>query len=147
LIERGWGFDINERKTVLGFCNPKDKTISLSLPYITVLPIEEIEETIRHELAHAFDFETRGRSDHSIHWKIWAMRCGAKPERCYKGKNKPNPKYVGVCPTCGNVRGTWYRKPRRNFYCAVCPRAYQNVSAYSKSVKLLIRENDIEHLL
>jgi hypothetical protein len=34
LIDLGWSFKFNDRKTSLGVCNGKDKTISLSIPYI-----------------------------------------------------------------------------------------------------------------
>jgi predicted SprT family Zn-dependent metalloprotease len=60
---------------------------------------EQIEDSIRHEIAHAL---TPG-AGHGPAWKLMCIRVGAKPQRCAsyeEVKNMPY-KFIGKCPNCG----------------------------------------------
>lgn len=82
LTPKGWSFGWHTKRSAFGTCNIKHKTVKLSLFLFDSISREEQQDTVLHEIAHALDFETRGRSDHSVHWRVWAVRVGAKPERC-----------------------------------------------------------------
>ena len=82
LTQKGWTFGWHKKRTSLGSCNWTRKRILLSSFLFAHLTQEERQDTILHEIAHAMDFETRGMSDHGPKWKSWAIRVGAKPERC-----------------------------------------------------------------
>ncbi len=82
-----------------------------------------MEDVARHEIAHAIDFETRGRSGHDHVWKEWARRCGADPSRVYEGEllDDPTSPYVGRCrhPGCGYSR-PFYRAVTATYLCPRC---------------------------
>lgn len=48
----------------------------------------EVGDTIRHEIAHALDCNTRGKSDHGPEWQKWANKLGAIPSRVYRGQKR-----------------------------------------------------------
>ncbi len=105
LIQKGWGFGFNNRKTSLGVCFFRKKMIELSDFNICIITDAEIVDTIKHEVAHALDFEKRGYSSHDRVWQGWAIMVGARPETCYTETNYDNiykkaqiSKYKLVCP-------------------------------------------------
>lgn len=120
LLDEGWEIIYDNAKTRLGSCKWPNRQISLSTHY---LHLPEIENTLRHEMAHAFDYELRGKSDHSRTWKMWAVRCGAIPERLSNVKHEPRYKYTATCPSCGYKTG-FYRKPKRKYSCHRCDKNY-----------------------
>lgn len=81
-----WHFALNRRKRALGLCSPGKRTIYLSSYYLTKVSEVETLDTIRHEIAHALDFDRNGKSDHGPRWKAIAREVGAKDERCFTGK-------------------------------------------------------------
>ena len=92
-----------------------------------------MEDVARHEIAHALDYETRGRSAHDRTWKAWARRCGADPTRCYEGElaDDPTSPYVGRCPApgCGHVR-PFYRAVTSSYFCPRCEEAADRRRSY-----------------
>ena len=77
----GWRFCIDkDAKSMdrLGLCVYSTKTISVSAWVFTDLN-EEVEDTIRHELAHAI--VGKGH-EHGLKWKATARNVGAKPRAC-----------------------------------------------------------------
>ncbi len=134
LVERGWtvGFDRARRR--LGACRIRQRQITLSAPLSQALPDEVVEDTIRHEIAHAIDGERRGRSPHDATWRRIAVACGARPERCYHGDVPldASAPYLAVCPSCGDAHAL-YRQPVHPRRCRACgPRgrpAYHRVTA------------------
>ena len=127
LRDRGWRFEFNSRKRAAGLCDWSCKTIYLS-EYLLRQNLHksmEFENTIRHELAHALDFEMRGKSDHSRVWKAVAREVLCTAERCYTSNEigDSKSKYTLVCDSCG------YKKPshkikKRLTACGNCCRAY-----------------------
>jgi len=127
LAELGWRFEFSNRKTQVGTCFHTEKKIVFSKWYVESHP-NQIEDTIRHEIAHALVGPEHG------HDNVWRRKClevGARPERCVNtddghatrtakhnwelrcdNKDCPNTtrwKYdrlsrrarYGICPNCG----------------------------------------------
>lgn len=105
LKSRGWKFEYSKAKTSAGWCNDRKKTISVSKHLLeqNLNQPKEWEEVLRHEIAHAIDFEIRGKSDHLKEWKNIAKQVLSTGERCYDVNvivdNKA--KYTIICDTCG----------------------------------------------
>jgi predicted SprT family Zn-dependent metalloprotease len=108
LKERGWTFEFSKAKTYAGWCSNRKKTISVSKHLLeqNLNQPAEWEEVVRHELAHALDFEIRGKSDHLKEWKNIARQVLSTAERCYDSDvivdNKA--KYTIVCDNCGTTQ-------------------------------------------
>jgi predicted SprT family Zn-dependent metalloprotease len=132
LIERGWRFEFNNRKTSLGLCSHRRKTIYVSIWYLEqhLDKAWRFENTIRHEIAHAIDFEIRGTSDHSNSWKRIAMQVLSMPERCVplggEATNKKTSKYTLICDNCGKETARHKKITRLKHACGVCCDAHNH---------------------
>jgi predicted SprT family Zn-dependent metalloprotease len=84
------------------------------------------ENTIRHEIAHAIEFEVRGTSDHGNLWKLIARQVLCNAERCYKinevSITSPT-KYTLICDNCGVERPS-HKKKKRKSACGKCCNTY-----------------------
>ncbi len=134
----GWSFRFDRAKRRLGLCQGRPKIISLSRYYAQEKGWVVMEDVARHEIAHALDFETRGRSDHSDAWKRWACLCKADPTRLYEGAALSNvvSKYVGTCVSCGQEY-SFRRRLRRPHACLACCRVYAGGS-YDERFRLAV---------
>lgn len=133
LQELGWTVTFDRARRRLGLCVWKRygrfvKTISLARHAAERGGWGLMEDVVRHEVAHALDFETRGRSGHDGVWKAWARRCAADPARLYEGPDLDDPTapYVGSCV----AEGCTYERP---FYRSVtaahlCPRCKRDAA-------------------
>lgn len=79
LFDKGWDYGYDRAKKRLGQCCFGPKLITFSLPYINCNAIEQMHNTILHEIAHALVGPGEG---HGIIWKNKARSIGAKPQRC-----------------------------------------------------------------
>ena len=129
LADLGWTFRWDRARRRLGLCTWKRagrlvKTVSLSRPLAESLGWAVMEDVARHEIAHALDFETRGRSAHDAAWKAWARRCGSDPTAAYDGPipDDDSSRLVASCPACGFERA-FHRTPTRAYLCPTCARA------------------------
>ena len=125
LRARGWSFAFDRARRRLGACRSGPRRITLSGVLLPALSPEAIEDTIRHEIAHAVDFERRGRSAHDATWKALARACGASPERVFTGDLPSDAEaapYRAACPSCGAASGV-HRQPVRALRCRACSRA------------------------
>lgn len=87
LLNDGWKFKINNRITrSFGHCNYTTKEIVIAGKLLPSLTIEEIHDTINHEIAHAF---AGFKADHGPVWQEWAIRLGATPTPSAKTVNTP----------------------------------------------------------
>ncbi len=136
LHSRGWSFEFDRARRRLGSCRwstrgrpAKKITLSghyaarLGLSFRDARGLPVIEDVIRHEIAHAIDFERRGRSDHGRTWKAICKRVGADPTRLYETQNAeafliPG-KYVARCPAC-EQEIAYFRRPSRPRACKRC---------------------------
>ena len=126
----GWKFQFDRARRRLGICRwehagRRVRVISLSRFYAGRMGWSEMEDVVRHEVAHAIDFETRGRSDHGPTWQAIACKVGADPTRLYEGEFVPDrsSKYVGICPSC-EIEHPFYRRVIRIHACPACCRAH-----------------------
>ena len=114
-----WRFKFDNAKRRAGLCSFRKKTISLSKEYVIRNSdnVEDIKDTILHEIAHALVGPGHG---HGPVWKRECIRIGAKPIRCY-GKHiaMPKGKYQAVCPNCKKIL-YMHRKTRRSLYHKQC---------------------------
>jgi len=123
LKNKGWVFEFNSRKRAAGLCNWREKKIFLS-KYLLEQNLNksaEFENTLRHELAHALDFEMRGKSDHSRVWKAVAREVHCTAERCYKSSDigDSKSKYTLICDICG-IKTPSHKKKRTQSACGKC---------------------------
>lgn len=100
-----------------GRCSYYSKQIMLSKPLVELNGIEEVRNTILHEIAHAL---TKG-AGHGPAWKAMCVRIGARPERCYKAERVVQPKmaWTSKCPACNWSRQA-QRPSRRVSSCPAC---------------------------
>ena len=114
-----WNVRLSGRmKTAAGMCDYNNNTISLSTAILSLWSQELVEDTILHEIAHALTPE----AGHGHEWKAMCRQLGAKPERCFDGKDvpMPKPKWVGVCPNGHAVPA--HRRTKSS--CSRCSRTF-----------------------
>ena len=124
LERRRWTFKFSRAKTQLGTTQLQDKYIAVSRVLVqNGLSREVISDTIRHEIAHAIDYEIRGETGHGPKWKKLAKKCGANPERTTDLPEEVSPPYRWHrwCPRCELVVGRYYQRPTSdNYVCKSC---------------------------
>lgn len=130
----GWKFDFDNKKTAKGTCSKSKKTIFIS-EWLLKQNLDKalsFENTLRHEIAHAIDFETRGTSDHGRIWKAIARKVLCDAERCYSSdsiKITEETKYTVVCDNCGKKEPSHKRIPKiemGSVACGKCCRKHNN---------------------
>ncbi|PAP76206.1 SprT-like domain-containing protein [Rubrivirga marina] len=124
LTDLGWSFGFDRARRRLGACHPTGRRITLSAHLTRTLSAAEVEETLRHEVAHAIDVERRGETSHDATWRAIAIACGARPERCHTGTLPADPTapYLASCPSC-EAHHDLYRQPIHPRRCSACARA------------------------
>jgi predicted SprT family Zn-dependent metalloprotease len=131
LIDLGWKFEFNNRRGSLGICQYRGKTIYVSLWFLEqhLDKAWRFENTIRHEIAHAIDFEIRRKSDHSYLWKRVASQVLSIPNRCVpiggEATDKKASKYTLICDNCGKESAS-HKKKKRISACGVCCDAHNH---------------------
>ncbi len=114
-----WTFAWNRRKRSLGLCRYRQKQIELSLHFVLANDVQQVRETVLHEIAHALAGEKAG---HGPLWKNMCARVGCKPERCDRGEAvMPRGKWLARCTGCG--KEYWrHRRPasRARYWCKTC---------------------------
>jgi predicted SprT family Zn-dependent metalloprotease len=105
--ELGWRFSYGRALVEFGSCNYTTKVIKLSKHLTSLNNIEQVKDTILHEIAHAI---AGFKAGHGYEWKLACIRIGAKPEQYYvkSDVNTPKLKYFAVCGACGQT----YEKAR-----------------------------------
>ena len=135
-----WQFKWDSAKKRFDRCNYQKKVISLSRHLTKINPQVHVEDTIRHEIAHALDAEDRGKSDHSHHWKRWARKCGANTDRCYSSfqVNTPEAPFYTYCPNCETYSPRYRRiKNGRIYACGQCSRSFNPDFAIVSNILLM----------
>lgn len=122
-------FEFDGGKSRLGACHHMrvggvviPTKITLSRHYASILPMQEIEEVILHEIAHAL---TPGHGHNHV-WRAAARRIGAKGDRCATPSASPDKAVSGVCtnPDCQKVVSQLHRLPQRVSYHSTCGRDF-----------------------
>ena len=117
LIEENWTF-VWDNKAVrrYGQCRYRQREIGVTKKLALINTIEESKDVVLHEIAHALTGRGHG---HDHVWKRMCRKVGARPERCYKPKerggsvNTIEGKYKLVNKDTGEVYRYYHRKPRR----------------------------------
>lgn len=107
-----------------GCCHHNLKLITLSKALTELNSLEQVKDTILHEIAHAMAGIGHG---HDQYWKSICRQIGATPERCYKLSEVVQPikqyRYLAVCEHCGH-HSYKMRKPRSTYSCGHCCRKF-----------------------
>ncbi len=125
LAPPAWQFRFNRRKRALGMCfyptRRQPGRIELSVYFVERNPLETVDDTVRHEIAHALAGEKAG---HGPVWKEMCLKVGANPERtaCSEGVDMPEGHWQARCPSCGQ-KYAYHRKPKHppgSYFCRKC---------------------------
>lgn len=122
LTKPGWKFCWDNAVQRLGLCSHLKRTISLSRPYTIGCTVEQVTDTILHEIAHA---NVGVGESHGPVWKREAIRLGATPHASADPANTPNIRasaapWVGTCAAGHVSEHRFWRKPRSRRSCSVC---------------------------
>jgi len=140
--ELGYQFEWDNAKTRIGCCKYSKKKITLSkyLYSNNLDKVDELIDTILHEIAHAISLHLYGIDQgrgHGKEWRSVALQVGSNGKRCSKVLKQKNTKYTAKCPNSDcDVTYNFHRKLKRNVSCAkCCP------SGYNEKYKLIITQN------
>jgi predicted SprT family Zn-dependent metalloprotease len=116
LSQNGWMFWWDNAKRRFGSCCTATRRITLSRELTERNDQPQVEDTIRHEIAHALAGSKHGHDDE---WKRQCAVTGANPQRCYDSEQVDSPKgdWQATCGVCGRLF-TKFRRPLRELYCA-----------------------------
>src|SRR3954447_11945971 len=98
-----WSFKFDGATRRFGYCDYRNRVISVSKPLSKLNTEERVKNTILHEIAHVL---TPG-ANHTLRWKLAALKIGCDGEARYNGKAVVLPptkfryKYEAVCEKCG----------------------------------------------
>ena len=110
----GWRIKFDHARRRAGQCDYTNKTISLSRLYVRHADIDQIRDTILHEIAHAL---VGPRHGHDSVWRQKAREIGCTAKRCHS-LSFAQAKWVMACPNgCFSVER--HRK-KSGLVCATC---------------------------
>lgn len=128
-FSRDWRFEFDNAKRRFGCCHRTDLKITLSRELVKRNDREQVEDTIRHEIAHAL---APSRSGHGPAWKEMCARTGANPERFYdETVDTPKGDWTATCGGCGREHHK-FRKPRGERFCAAKDCRMKNPPEYGQ---------------
>jgi predicted SprT family Zn-dependent metalloprotease len=115
-----WSFYFDHARRRFGKCDYTHRKITLSRPLTLLNSIDEVRDTILHEIAHALC----PKDGHGPRWRAICRKIGARPTRCYTDAAVVSPPrraapYRFGCPSCN-----WWverrRRSRRVYLCKIC---------------------------
>ena len=115
-----WAFTWIKTKRTLGICDYRLRTVSASSVYIGIATVEQLENTILHEISHAIAGYSAG---HGLAWQSACVRIGAEPERLFDASSiSPPYTWTMNCPSCDGPQRQLFSKPRsrRRESCGHC---------------------------
>lgn len=119
-----WGFRFDNGKRRAGQCNYSEQVISISKHLVEHHPLEEVQQVVIHEIAHALCGKEAG---HGPIFKRQAARLG------YRGSNfsgreiaAAEASWIGRCKA-GHVHYR-YRKPTRPLACGLCSKTFSRAN-------------------
>jgi hypothetical protein len=112
----GWQVVVDRAKTRAGVCRFGRRQIGISGPLTQLHDLDEVRDTLLHEIAHALVGPAHG---HDAVWRAKAVEIGSSGERCVSpDAPRVEGDWVGRCPL-GHERHR-HRAPTRLASCARC---------------------------
>lgn len=112
----GWTVRFDRAKTRAGSCRFRDREITLSAHLTQLHSVDDVRDTILHEIAHALVGPGHG---HDRLWRATAQAIGSSGQRCSSADAPQVPgEWVGTCSS-GHVVHR-HRRPTRLLFCARC---------------------------
>jgi predicted SprT family Zn-dependent metalloprotease len=123
----GWRLVFDNARTRAGVCRFDRKEIGLSRVLTELHSVEQVTDTILHEIAHALAGPRHG---HDRVWQATARRIGCSATRCVPA-DAPRVEGVweGSCPAGHRV--TAHRRPVRVRSCPTCSRGFDVSARYT----------------
>jgi rRNA maturation endonuclease Nob1 len=138
-----WSPNLNSAKNYLGMAEAStmgghvhEGIVNVSKPWFVTIGMETmadaredlspnlLENTIRHEIAHAIDYEDRGTdaASHDYRWKDIAIKCGCPPVDCASAPTELMARWKRHCPECGTIYKLLhsYAETRKTYVCSRC---------------------------
>jgi predicted SprT family Zn-dependent metalloprotease len=129
-LDSSWEFVFDSAKQRAGLCNYSDHKISLSKYIVEYHSIDQSEQVILHEIAHALAGKSAG---HGPNWKSVAKSIGYRAEK-FTGKEiaEQTAKWVGECRN--GHRHYRFKSPKAKLSCLYCGRGFnpRNVISWTK---------------
>jgi predicted SprT family Zn-dependent metalloprotease len=124
----GYKLDFNNRISSLGCCSYREKVIYISRVHLQATNLNEMVDTLKHEVAHAYSYYHNGRdgAGHNHHFYNACRVVGATPKRCASVTQdvvQITPKYVGICKV-HNVVAKFHRFVSGKRSCNKCSNKY-----------------------
>ena len=125
----GWRLVFDNAKTRAGVCRYDRKEIGLSRPLVALYEVEQVTDTVLHEIAHALAGPRHG---HDRVWRATARRIGCSGDRCLPADApRVDGAWAGVCPA--GHRTTAHRRPVRVRSCRACSPTFDVSAIYTWS--------------
>lgn len=120
LIDLKWYFEFDNSSRRFGCCNYRKHCISLSKKLVLLNEVEQVKDTILHEIAHALVGFEHG---HDYVWRQKAIEIGCNGQRCYSSEDTVlvEGKYAAECPGCKRISYR-HKTPKlgRMHSCGIC---------------------------
>lgn len=110
-----WSFRWDNAKRRIGQCWHLDRRIQLSRPLVELNSVEEVLDTILHEIAHGL---VGVEHDHDRVWKAKARELGCSPKASANSIVLPPKPWIAVCEGCGRSFER-YRRDRNRGHCGI----------------------------
>ena len=119
-LQAPWEFIFDSAKQRAGLCNYTDHQISLSKYLVQYHSLDQSEQVILHEVAHALAGKDAG---HGPNWKQIAKSIGYRGEK-FTGKEiaEQTAKWIGECKN--GHRHYRYKSPRAQLACGYCGKGF-----------------------
>ncbi|WP_433833159.1 SprT-like domain-containing protein [Actinoplanes sp. CA-015351] len=127
----GWELIFDNAKMRAGVCHHTHKRIGLSRSLTSLYSVEQVTDTVLHEIAHAL---VGARHGHNRVWRATALRIGSTGNRCVsEAAPKIEGNWEGVCPA--GHRTTGHRRPIRVRSCPDCSPAFDLAAVFTWSYR------------
>jgi len=146
VFDRGWSFEWSNAKRQLGSVQLRGgrdavgrpitrKLIKLSRHLVRLNDVEQVRDTILHEIAHVLAGLDHG---HDEKWRQTCLRIGAKPSRTADERIKlVECRFLLICGCCERVLARRHRRMGRNrlsrSWCKFCGRESKGTLWYQDS--------------
>lgn len=105
----GWDVVFDNAKTRKGQTHFSFQEISLSAPLTELNPVEQVRNTILHEIAHVLVGPYHGHDDV---WRSKAIEIGCTGQTCTPTVNSVPARYIVKCKHCNDIVQQYYRRPK-----------------------------------